>query len=1545
MALINQVIEEAKKQKATNTTKVNKMTPTGGLANKVKTSVPKTVAPVAPKVSAPKSSGVTNVLNKVKESKPLANAQNGVSNINKIVESISQPKVTQDRSKKAGTGILTANSRSAVEEKKNNIFATLRPKEEFDQEYNSINKQLNDIYRARSIGAVVNYDTTKLENRKAELDEERKLQNERAEKYTIPEFEKKYAEAMSNGNIDTALDYAGILETYDDRDFINTTVKADLERLDADEKKIVHDLTERQASYEEIEHHLNNRGYDYDRAKDILNALNKNAFERFVSTGFNSAVHGFNSMTIGFYDTFVKDTVPELSKDLLNKKAEIARFSGNEELAKQYESGAEVAQKYADSFDATDPNNAAMVIKNGTERAMQLDSYAQSPTMKLALGVDQSIANMTPQIVTGTGLYGMGAQVYADTFYNDRAEGYDIQTSALHSALTAANEVAWENVWKVLPVDENALGQQIAKVFDSDIGKAAMVEMANPSSEFVEEFGTSITGHYIDNWILKKNDPLNLEDAVKDGMMGYVQAALMRLPVDVAKTTMNEITTTRRANYEKSIIERTNEIASMPENQNNETVQDLARFINVVGQARLEDFYQKSILSRAITVESDEVSVPSSKELLGLFEQGMIPAEDNYQREVQKNALELATASQKMLDDAGINTTLFDYMSTDSDTRRELSRLAAEGLDINGTEFIQNKNADYRNAMIEIAENNIKGKDGSSAMKTADWLSMDDAQREEARIAAKSVGKDSSIDVFSMARLEPGMDGYLATKNGSTQLVASTDQGIVLSMDKIADYDSNKFWGVIDGIAKDIGTKEEYTDEERDEIKKRLTPIFKDAGQNATIITTAVHELTHYIEKSKYLWNALRSQIEAEMGSGRYKEALKRIDTVYKLLGVKNANAESELVAHYIQENIANIGFLNRISKYNNSSFYRLYNNLKTSLTGDSKAKMETTFMDALRFANQQNVGELGLQYAVNTNSLRDNRSILDTNYSLKEIDITHKNGDYIEGLDYSIDQFLKKFKDSDNQTQLWLGKINQELVDRVKTETGFDLSGKSLVLTSDNADHLEKHDAMNYKAHGDPAPIDSTVLYHLADILNNADSIEYYKEGQQDRIKFETDTEQNYYYRVIELIPKHNKNSVLVTMYTVKKGGSQVPGAANAASNNLTSATNSGNGLSYAPSNPTLSNDDGNVNQDSVGLDGNEKVQYSLAIEPKTLEFLDNQDHVKVYRAMAMIDGKLYPPMATKVKNAETGKYELQEPTEIGKWYQADERPDLIDPKTGKYKLKKDEGTDVNAAYNPYWHTSLSVLNDQFTSAYKRPNLVVVEGEVPSSELSSGYRAQYAKDPVGKTEWHSGTVSSDLKKAGKNAREVILSRWFRPTRVLSNAEVAKGISDMVTGTGVEIPFNVVTPSVRAELEKLGVAIGDSRGLREVLSKDVQYSAGLESAEAQDTLENKIYNSMSMSEARRMLEKTWNQYKDDYDEKTLDEFLKNDPDFAAEQMELLIENTFNLQDDYVNSNEDILNGEYSISDIVKAYLDGKLKNENKSFKLKDIEFVDVRRIS
>lgn len=223
---------------------------------------------------------------------------------------------------------------------------------------------------------------------------------------------------------------------------------------------------------------------------------------------------------------------------------------------------------------------------------------------------------------------------------------------------------------------------------------------------------------------------------------------------------------------------------------------------------------------------------------------------------------------------------------------------------------------------------------------------------------------------------------------------------------------------------------------------------------------------------------------------------------------------------------------------------------------------------------------------------------------------------------------------------------------------------------------------------------------------------------------------------------------------------------------------------------------------KDSVLYEG--QVFYSDRVtDKKTLDFLENQEHVTVYRAMQVIDGELYPPMAAKVKS-DDGKKKLVTPSKIGAWEQAVERPDLI--RSGnKFELDKANGSSIQAAYNPYFHTSASPLNDQFSSAYKRPNLVIVEGEIPASELTSGYRAEFAKDTVGETKWHSGPVASKLK--GDKARRVFLSRWFKPVRVVPDSEVASIVAKTLEGENIEVPYNVVTPTLRTELEKAGVPI------------------------------------------------------------------------------------------------------------------------------------------
>lgn len=247
--------------------------------------------------------------------------------------------------------------------------------------------------------------------------------------------------------------------------------------------------------------------------------------------------------------------------------------------------------------------------------------------------------------------------------------------------------------------------------------------------------------------------------------------------------------------------------------------------------------------------------------------------------------------------------------------------------------------------------------------------------------------------------------------------------------------------------------------------------------------------------------------------------------------------------------------------------------------------------------------------------------------------------------------------------------------------------------------------------------------------------------------------------------------------------------------------------------------------------------VRFQKVTDPAEIARLEDDEKVKAYRAVQLINGRIYSPMATVVDGR------MVPDQQIGTWYRSDENPDLAipdvydkGPKKGqqkvdsegnlKWKFKLEKGTkgpkgeklsDVPAAYNPYWHSSASPLNDQFSSAYKRPNLAVVEVEIPKSDLDSGYRAYKAKDAVGPTKWHSGVVSTQLAKLG-NPRTVYLSRYCKILRIVPDSEVAAVIKDVMEGTGISIPDTLVTPSLKTELEKKGVAIDHTDEVKDYYS-------------------------------------------------------------------------------------------------------------------------------
>ena len=255
---------------------------------------------------------------------------------------------------------------------------------------------------------------------------------------------------------------------------------------------------------------------------------------------------------------------------------------------------------------------------------------------------------------------------------------------------------------------------------------------------------------------------------------------------------------------------------------------------------------------------------------------------------------------------------------------------------------------------------------------------------------------------------------------------------------------------------------------------------------------------------------------------------------------------------------------------------------------------------------------------------------------------------------------------------------------------------------------------------------------------------------------------------------------------------------------------------------------DDFNEKIDDIAMNDIEENGYAYRVTDKDeLDRLNKEKTFRMYSGMQEVDGKLYSPMAAIIDGKRT------DATEIGAWMGADERPDLV--KNGKFQLVKTDKNkgvgegDVPAAYNPYMHTSTSMMNDQFTGAYARGNIKVVEWEIPESEKTSGYHAEGAKDVVGLVPWHSGSVNSLLPK--DRQRQVMLSRWRKAVRVVPDSEVAESIAEQLKGTGLAIPWNVVTPNQVRELAKLGVPITtveSGRQAPETKEKFLQQMAELE---------------------------------------------------------------------------------------------------------------------
>ena len=307
------------------------------------------------------------------------------------------------------------------------------------------------------------------------------------------------------------------------------------------------------------------------------------------------------------------------------------------------------------------------------------------------------------------------------------------------------------------------------------------------------------------------------------------------------------------------------------------------------------------------------------------------------------------------------------------------------------------------------------------------------------------------------------------------------------------------------------------------------------------------------------------------------------------------------------------------------------------------------------------------------------------------------------------------------------------------------------------------------------------------------------------------------------------------------------------------------------------------NENLDNEATDAEvDDVQYSVSVTDKqTLDSLNDQIAKGEYDAETNPDGGYYvtyksmsfwgydedgnailrSPMAEYVDGELSNAYLIPKDKSKLNWYQATE---TIDENTGlpsgllvktkqegkksfsylpasenqhlinedwsnlyfnlRKKIQKNGkwvNSDVPARYNPYEHSSNSMLNDQFTAAYQRDNLVTVKMYVPISEDNGAYRAKWSKDSTGWSDWKSGIVAGKIGKQKDLQRRVYLSRYAAPVEIVPDSEVAQAYKSYLEGTDVAIPDNVVSPNLLSELKKAGVPIEESGKVKYSISEIV----------------------------------------------------------------------------------------------------------------------------
>ncbi len=705
------------------------------------------------------------------------------------------------------------------------------------------------------------------------------------------------------------------------------------------------------------------------------------------------------------------------------------------------------------------------------------------------------------------------------------------------------------------------------------------------------------------------------------------------------------------------------------------------------------------------------------------------------------------------------------------------------------------------------------GESGRKAIRGTYQENTDTAQHVKEFIPAYNAGMEGKANPNPTN--ETAYAGYIAGQNDAKTearrktFAQENDGSSGLVYDEYVSREMNStVANEINTVAKALGVRVRMDDQvlggkangviEGSEIR-----IAKDA--NDPVMRVVGHEWTHRVQKlAPEQYTAFRNAI---MEDPDVAEAANILYELYNRKGVETSMDEAldEAAANYAGEMIANTDVLNEFIR-RHSEDRTLLEKLRDAireivgkLTGKAKKQAQTAeslLQQAFEAAakNSKNAATEGGKARFEIKTLDDGRPYVKADRQVLEGDDPKKWGVQLQNY---INSEIRKGNDIVLPTaDGGLVRLTERSAYKLSDNKSTDLKTHRKTQLSDEAYRLKETAA----SHIDEIILTGEFSHNMEDV-GGVHKNDIGEDGFNSYVAYFEDSD-GQYYRVSFVSALNGNEETAYSIGNIQKR--RKPTTGNGSSARESSALNGGK----LSKNSIPQNGD-NVNTvDASAREGDNisysDVRYSLRVTDKdTLDFLNKQKTVKTYKTMQLVDGKLYPPMAARVE----GKYE--DASVLGAWEMAVERPDLV--KNGKFKLDKGKGQgSLEAAYNPYMHSSNLVINDQFSGAYTRDNLVAVECEVPVSEDTSGYHAEGAKDSTGWHSWHTGTVAGQVRKAKGVERKVFLSRWIKPVRILSDAEVAGMYKELLGGTDIAVPDNVVTPGLLTELKKAGVPISES---------------------------------------------------------------------------------------------------------------------------------------